>query len=115
MTHPKNLDQHQKLSKAPLPQKNAMQPPSGKTAEHEHEEELLDDALESTFPASDPVAEKPEKATADENALPRIEEEIEEHEEYLLDEALEMTFPASDPIAVPDLGIVEKIVSQKRH
>lgn len=58
-------------------------------------EQALDDALEGTFPASDPVAETPcDEATA----------ECEEAGESMLDNAIEMTFPASDPISV-DAGI----------
>lgn len=60
-----------------------------------HEEQLLDKALDDTFPASDPVAEMPEETT------PPPGEQV---QETLLDTALEMSFPASDPISV-DAGI----------
>lgn len=60
-----------------------------------HEEQLLDKALDDTFPASDPVAEMPEEAASPPG---------EQVQETLLDTALEMSFPASDPIAV-DAGI----------
>jgi hypothetical protein len=56
-----------------------------------HDEQLLDSALNQTFPASDPVAELPVE-------VPVTEEE--KAEESLLDGAIEMSFPASDPIAV---------------
>jgi hypothetical protein len=99
-----------KLPTAPLPQKNAAQAPRGDAATHE--EELLDTALESTFPASDPIAETEVKRTPEQEAKLQVEEEIVEHEEFLLDEALEMTFPASDPIAIPDSVTVSKAVHQ---
>lgn len=56
-----------------------------------HEDELLDTALEQTFPASDPISE----LVADTPPKPK-----EIAKETLLDEANEMTFPASDPISV---------------
>jgi len=55
-------------------------------------EDLLDDALEHTFPASDPIAERP---APDQPLDPE-----EQAQEDLLDCAVELTFPASDPIAV---------------
>lgn len=109
----KDVDQQEKVAKAPLPQKNAESPPVGQHAQHE--EHLLDDALESTFPASDPVAEKAVKNTPEQEAMLAIDEEIVEHEEYLLDEALWMTFPASDPIAIPDPETVARAVSRQEH
>jgi hypothetical protein len=113
LSHPKK-DRHpqEKLPTAPLPQKNAAQAPLGETARRE--EEMLDTALESTFPASDPIAETEAKTTPEQQAILKLEEEIVEHEEFLLDEALEMTFPASDPIAIPDLQTVSKAVNQQR-
>ncbi|MNR79372.1 hypothetical protein D3C72_100790 [compost metagenome] len=60
-------------------------------AAHTHEEELLDEALDQTFPASDPVAEIPADSTPSEQ---------EQAKDVLLDEALDQTFPASDPISV---------------
>lgn len=65
-------------------------------------EKDLDNALENTFPASDPVAEaqpgksKGNKLESDSEADAAISEEGEE----LLDDAVSMTFPASDPISV---------------
>jgi hypothetical protein len=56
-----------------------------------HEDELLDTALEQTFPASDPISD----LVADKPPDPK-----EIAKETLLDEANEMTFPASDPISV---------------
>ncbi|WP_076592721.1 hypothetical protein [Herminiimonas arsenitoxidans] len=58
---------------------------------HSREERQLDDALEQTFPASDPVAEMPTETAASEGEVAK---------ETLLDIAIEMTFPASDPISV---------------
>lgn len=60
-------------------------------APHTHGEELLDDALEATFPASDPVAEI---ATDSEPT------QQEKAKDVLLDKALDLSFPASDPISV---------------
>ncbi|MGH8809648.1 MAG: hypothetical protein ACREX0_17380 [Noviherbaspirillum sp.] len=92
MTTPrKNADQNEKLSTAPLPQRNAVSPPASEASKHE--ERLLDEALEESFPASDPIAELPP-------GLGEVKGGAELHEEDLLDEALEETFPASDPIAV---------------
>lgn len=56
-----------------------------------HDEQLLDDALRDTFPASDPVAEPPQQE--DVSARRKAKE-------ALLDEGIEMTFPASDPVSV---------------
>lgn len=60
----------------------------------EREEALLDEAVEDTFPASDPIAEMP--------ATHHSEHDMTGHdeEEESLDHAIEMTFPASDPIAI---------------
>lgn len=63
-------------------------------ADVQREESLLDDAIEQTFPASDPTADLPASPASVKTAWC-----IDEDEE-LLDEAIEMTFPASDPIAV---------------
>ena len=49
-----------------------------------HIEDLLDEALEETFPASDPIAVHIGQPPFDE----------------ALDEALDETFPASDPVAI---------------
>jgi hypothetical protein len=113
LSHPeKDRNLQEKLPTAPLPQKNAVQAPTGETAKRE--EELLDTALESTFPASDPIAETEAKTTPEQQAILEVEEEIVAHEEFLLDEALEMTFPASDPIAIPDSETLSKAVHQQR-
>lgn len=56
-----------------------------------HGEQVLDDALEDTFPASDPVAELP--------TPPNLTKK-EKVKETLLDDALEFTFPASDPLSI---------------
>lgn len=62
----------------------------------------LDNALEGTFPASDPVAEvQPKvKKRGEKGAGAADEGTIGEEGEELLDDAVSMTFPASDPIAV---------------
>jgi hypothetical protein len=113
VSHPKNdPNLHEKLPTAPLPQKNAAQVPTGTPAKRE--EELLDTALESTFPASDPIAETAVSSTPEQRTILEVEEEIVEHEEFLLDEALNMTFPASDPIAIPDAETVSKAIHQQR-
>lgn len=109
----KDINQQGKVATAPLPQKNAESPPMGNEAQHE--ENLLDSALKSTFPASDPVAEKPVVSAPEQEAALAVEAEIIEHEEFLLDEALWMTFPASDPIAIPDPETVARAVSHLEH
>jgi hypothetical protein len=58
-----------------------------------HAERLLDEALEETFPASDPIAAH----LAEESSDALVEQQ---HVERELDIALELTFPASDPIAI---------------
>lgn len=108
----KDRNHEQKLPTAPLPQKNTEQAPIGEASNRE--EELLDTALKSTFPASDPIAETAVKSTPEEGGILAVEEVIVQHEEFLLDEALEMTFPASDPIAIPDSETVSKAVHQQR-
>ncbi|HVK94479.1 MAG TPA: hypothetical protein VM571_07100 [Noviherbaspirillum sp.] len=80
---------------AHMPQKNAVSPLASVASEHE--ERLIDEALEETFPASDPVEEHSSEQTPERL---RADAAVYEHEEGLLDEALEETFPASDPIAV---------------
>ena len=52
---------------------------------------MLDEAIEQSFPASDPPAELPHAAAA---AILR------DSQEAMLDTAIELTFPASDPIAI---------------
>ena len=67
-----------------------------------HEEALLDKAVENTFPASDPIAEVPAKASST---------KVIDSEDAELDKAIEMTFPASDPIAVNN---ITKVVPEKK-
>jgi hypothetical protein len=64
-----------------------------KTSGAQHQQSLLDEASEESFPASDPPAVP---AVSNEASNP----ENEDSEEHLLDEAVELTFPASDPIAI---------------
>lgn len=71
------------------------------------DEALLDEAVDQTFPASDPIAELP--ARADQSHLV-----CEDEEEELLDEAIELTFPASDPIAIA-APTKAHWVAQSRH
>ena len=56
-----------------------------------HEEALLDEAIELSFPASDPIGELPVATTRS---------GCHDCEEMMLDEAIELSFPASDPIAI---------------
>lgn len=60
----------------------------------QREESMLDEAIELTFPASDPTAELPASAASEKTA------QCNDEDDALLDEAIELTFPASDPIAV---------------
>lgn len=62
------------------------------------QEALLDEAVDQSFPASDPVADLPSQP----NASGQLHLVWEDEEEELLDEAIEMTFPASDPIAIAE-------------
>jgi hypothetical protein len=103
----KDTEQDDKLSAAPLPQKNAVAPPA--TEASKRGERRLDKALEETFPASDPVAEVP-PVVGESGSAP---EKVQVHEEDLLDEALEETFPASDPIAAHGADKVGR--SSARH
>lgn len=61
----------------------------------ERTEALLDEAVDESFPASDPVAELPSTQGNQQYCAGNDEEE------ESLDHAIEMTFPASDPIAIP--------------
>lgn len=58
------------------------EPGHGKLKKEDAQERELDEALDDTFPASDPVALTPEP------------------DEDKVDEGLAETFPASDPVAV---------------
>ena len=60
-----------------------------------HEEDKLDEAIEETFPASDPVSPDSGKDSAGKKK-PSAEDE----EERELDDALDDTFPASDPVSI---------------
>jgi hypothetical protein len=70
----------------------------------ERENALLDEAIELTFPASDPIAVSPfhkeHAATTPGNPQTRA-----------LDKAIELTFPASDPIAPSSVSKVEGATS----
>ncbi|WP_250453136.1 hypothetical protein [Caballeronia sp. ATUFL_M2_KS44] len=46
-------------------------PDASKEPPHESEEDLLDEALEETFPASDPIAVHPEPESTDDRKTPR--------------------------------------------
>jgi len=60
----------------------------------ERDESLLDEAIDLTFPASDPATGL--SASQGSNETKQCQDE----DEDLLDEAIELTFPASDPIAM---------------
>lgn len=67
--------------------------------EEDNVERDLDEALEETFPASDPVSieiDKPKRPPASKTA-----------ETKRLDKGLEATFPASDPVSI-DTGKTPK-------
>ncbi len=70
-------------------------------AHAEREEASLDNAVEATFPASDPIAEVPASATS---------AKVIDSEDAELDKAIEMTFPASDPVAVSN---ITKVIPKK--
>ncbi|HJW54297.1 MAG TPA: hypothetical protein VJ577_03410 [Burkholderiaceae bacterium] len=79
----------------------------------QREESMLDEAIELTFPASDPTAELPASSGSEKDA--RCNDE----EESMLDEAIDLTFPASDPIAVSsitriEVNVVRREVMQKQ-
>jgi hypothetical protein len=80
---------HKKTAPHPAPVTQVTPPKA--VDEAVHDEHLLDNALDDTFPASDPVAELPAPADLTEKEM--IKEE-------LLDDALELTFPASDPLSI---------------
>ncbi len=72
------------------PEKHAIQ-----SKDPAHQEEQLDDAIEDTFPASDPVPpDVGKQRTAAHN--PAKEDRVEQE----LDDAIEDTFPASDPYSI---------------
>src|SRR5690606_27918551 len=60
-----------------------------------HAEKKLDEAIEDTFPASDPV---PPDAGKPSGGVKKVSQEDEQENE--LDDALEDTFPASDPVSI---------------
>lgn len=66
-----------------------------KRGSDEHQESLLDNALDDTFPASDPVAEVP--LATEKSGIKRVQQTAKEE---LLDVGIEMSFPASDPVSV---------------
>lgn len=68
----------------------------GNTGKQRPDDERLDQAIDDTFPASDPV---PTGGGGDKPAHPRGSEDDVEKE---LDEALDDTFPASDPVPLTD-------------
>jgi len=76
-----------------------------------HDEAMLDEAIEESFPASDPVAERRAMHGSQQYAAGN------DAEEESLDHAIEMTFPASDPIAIPssDERIHEKSLGHSRE
>ena len=68
-------------------------PALSKLLRHRSSEDVLDEAVALTFPASDPISVDVAYARGvDAEALPKPDE--------VLDDAAEMTFPASDPISV---------------
>ena len=71
---------------------------TGKSPEQkrEHEEKLLDEAVEATFPASDLISPDSGKDPVGKKMAGQVDPE-----EADLDDALEDTFPASDPVAIP--------------
>lgn len=75
--------------------------PSGRKARRQVEEEALQEGLEETFPASDPVSITRATRTGapDEFARRRRRPEARRQEERL-EEGLQDTFPASDPVSV---------------
>lgn len=67
-------------------------------------EEALDNALEESFPASDPVSVTTDKPTSDKAPAAdngkTAEPQPAEHKEQTLDEGVEESFPASDPVSI---------------
>jgi hypothetical protein len=64
----------------------------------QHQEALIDEGSELSFPASDPPSHTPEATGCAQG------EECASEDEEQLDDAIEMTFPASDPIAVKQIS-----------
>ena len=76
-----------------------------------HVEELLDEALEESFPASDPAEltlPHEERGPARVARPASAKGPGKPHDEALLDEALDESFPASDPVAVSPAREVRK-------
>lgn len=67
--------------------------PEGKKARHQ--EDVLDEAIDETFPASDPISPDSGK-----HPTRRKKPSREDSVEHKLDEALDDTFPASDPVSI---------------
>jgi hypothetical protein len=63
--------------------------------DQEHREDILDEAIEETFPASDPISPDSGKDPVGKKKAGQEDGQQEE-----LDDALEDTFPASDPVAI---------------
>ena len=72
------------MSTSVKPEKGTSPQPETPTQQEERIEGGLDEALEDSFPASDPVGVTPDAVSHD-------------GEEDALDEALDESFPASDP------------------
>ncbi len=76
--------------------------------ETQREEAMIDEAIDLTFPASDPVAEFSASAASEKTQAFHDEDEV------MLDEAIEMTFPASDPISfTPQDKVVKPRTKEK--
>lgn len=69
--------------------------PPKQEQDQEHKENMLDEAIEETFPASDPISPDTGK-----DPVGKKKAGQKEAQEAELDEALEDTFPASDPVAI---------------
>jgi hypothetical protein len=65
-----------------------------------HQQAMVDESSELSFPASDPPALSPEQAHSSAGDTPA-------EDEAQLDDAIEFTFPASDPIAVSQITRIE--------
>lgn len=75
----------------------------------QHQEALIDEGSELSFPASDPPSHSPEAA-----GFAASDEGASEDEEQL-DDAIENTFPASDPIAVKQITKISANKSSPRR